>query len=97
MKETFLVLRWTGALLLAILALWLIGINATIFLHYVATRKHVSWVPLCGGICGCVSLLLLPIAQIKPFWWVPLVVDYGCLLGLGYTALWHVWHWATHN
>jgi hypothetical protein len=36
-------------------------------------------IPFIGGILGSVSLFLLPIAEVKSFWWIPLVVDLGCV------------------
>jgi Na+-driven multidrug efflux pump len=48
--------------------------------------KHSSWVPLVGGLFGVLGVRLLPIARLHSYWGLPLILDYGSLPGLLYTA-----------
>jgi uncharacterized membrane protein YuzA (DUF378 family) len=48
--------------------------------------KHSSWVPLVGGLFGVAGVWLLPIAHSHFYWWLPLILDWGCLPGLLSTA-----------
>ena len=82
-------LRWAGGGLLFIVFLWLAAMNGSIFWqNYIKREKAPSWVPLVGGVFGTLSLLLLPIDSVKPWWWVPLIVDFGCVPGIVHTLIW---------
>ena len=55
-------------------------------LRYVVTKKHSSRIPFLGGIAGAIAILIvpplpfLPIASsLKPYFWVPLLLDFGCV------------------
>jgi hypothetical protein len=48
--------------------------------------KHSSWVPLVGGLFGVLGVRFLPITRLRSYWWLPLILDYGSLPGLLYTA-----------
>lgn len=55
-------------------------------------RKHESWIPLIGGALGCVGCLLSPYAVLNRYWWVPLLLDWGCVPGFGHCAVYYlVW------
>jgi hypothetical protein len=42
-------------------------------------RSFESLVPLVGGVIGLIGLLICPAAQLRPLWWIPLILDFGCL------------------
>jgi hypothetical protein len=48
-----------------------------------------SWVPLIGGGIGIIGIFVLPGNQFSWLWFVPLIVDFGCLPGFLFTALWY--------
>jgi hypothetical protein len=43
-----------------------------------------SWIPLAGG--GLMAIGLAVRAQTSSWWWLPLLLDWGCAPGLLYTA-----------
>jgi len=90
--------KWILAAVCFVPAAFFIVINWVIFRHNLESRRtkassFSSWVPLLGGLLGALSLWLVPVPEIKQFWWVPLVTDYGCVIGLAETAI----YWSKHN
>ena len=83
-------LRWIGGCLL--LAFFLCVASANIYiLYWNITRKgkrFVSGIPFGGGIAGVLGLLLIPVPQLRSWWWAPLVADYGALPGFLVGAVW---------
>lgn len=74
-----------------LLSLTLILGNWVIFWRvYVSKKLKASWIPLVGGVLGAVGLILLPVRQASGYWWVPLLVDFGCAPGFLYALWWHV-------
>jgi hypothetical protein len=67
-----------GATLLLIFSALCLG-NAYTIIASLFYKRHVSAVPFVGGVVGSIGVLVLPIFQLKSFWWVPLVADYGCV------------------
>jgi hypothetical protein len=61
--------------------------NWIIFLkRYVLKNSNSSWIPLIGGgLCGCA--LLLPCKNLGQYFIIPLLIDYGCFIGLIHTVL----------
>jgi len=49
--------------------------------------KFISWIPLVGGCLGSLGIWLAPLAELKPFWWAPLLLDFGCFFGFAHTAI----------
>ena len=45
--------------------------------HALWTRVGYSCVPILGGLCACVGLPLIP--RVKPFAFIPLLLDLGCV------------------
>jgi hypothetical protein len=80
-------LRLVASILMAIAALWVTIMNWYIVFSYCFTRKHVSWVPLVGGLLGCGATLAYPGGRLASYWWMPLLADWGCAPGLSFTAV----------
>ncbi len=70
-------ISWVSGIVLALVFVILATGNALAVVSYFQNRRHVSAIPLFGGIAGTLACLLLPVEGLRPFWWVPLVVDYG--------------------
>lgn len=84
--------RWILAMICFVPAAFLIVMNWHIFWHNMQSRrKNVdsfsSWVPLIDGLLGALCLGLVPVPEVRRFWWVPIVIDYGCVVGLTETAI----------
>jgi TRAP-type C4-dicarboxylate transport system permease small subunit len=69
--------QWTATVIfLALSLLAMIG-NWKIVISYVTTKKGATFIPLFGGICGCLGLLACPNPTAFKLWWLPLLVDPG--------------------
>jgi hypothetical protein len=91
MTEVTVLLQW-GVASLCLLIFGLIALlNAWTLIEYRLNKKHVSAVPLVGGLLGVFGLLLLPVGGPKEFWWLPLLLDYGSVPMLTYFFLYHLW------
>ena len=60
--------------------------------NYLINKKHSSWIPLIGGIAGSASLLVYQNPNLHIYWWIPLVIDWGCLPGLFFSLLYFIRH-----
>ena len=56
----------------------------------VKQQRTSSWTPLVGGIMGVAGMEILPIRGVASFSWLPLILDWGCLPGLLYTAWYYI-------
>jgi hypothetical protein len=83
-----LVLRWSAAAVLAAVGGWVIAVNWMIVL-----RLGGSLVPLVGGLLVALAVALVPWEGLRGWWWVPLVVDWGCMPMLVLTVVGEVWRW----
>lgn len=84
-------IQWVaGAFLLALSALVII-LNWAILAVCIRTRRHISGIPVVGGLAGILGLLILPVeGAFSRFWWVPPLVGYGfafSIVGAMYLAL----------
>jgi hypothetical protein len=70
-------LWWTIGILCTVLFASLALFNAWTIANYFRTGKHVSAIPLLGGIAGTVAALTLQVDRLHVWWWMPLVLDYG--------------------
>ena len=84
------IMLWVvGSILIVIFVLIAAG-NASIwFTREVLKKRAASWVPLVGGIIGILGIYTIPLPEARRWWYMPLILDYGCLPGLAHTALWH--------
>jgi len=52
--------------------------NWRIFFHnYIKKDSHTSVIPFLGGLSGTIGLLIAPVNGIAVFWWIPLLLDWG--------------------
>ena len=72
-------LYWILSVGLGVLALYIIIGNLWIAIAWYSLKKRASMIPFIGGILGSISFFLLPITAVKSFWWIPLLVDLGCV------------------
>ncbi len=76
-------LGWTCLLAFS---LWAVILNWSIIWLGMARRRRGSLAPLVGGLVGAVAVRLSPWPQMRPWWWIPLVLDPGSLLMLSGAA-----------
>jgi hypothetical protein len=72
------------ALLLAAASAVIITINWGLFTMTFVFRRNHRPIPLLGGLSGTLAVFLLLPAGSRGGWWIPLLIDYGCL----YHAFW---------
>ena len=77
---------WALSVVLLLVGGFVIIMNWVIIYYSLVKKKHSSWAPPAGGVFAAVSLAILPIAGVAKYWYVPLIVDYGCLPGMTHTA-----------
>lgn len=84
-------MQWIlGSVLFLVFVISAIG-NAVIAIVGTMQRMKVpSMVPLVGGICGFVSLLIVPIQDVRKYCWLPLILDLGAVPNVA-TVLWHMY------
>ncbi len=82
-----IVLRWLISLLLLFLGGWITLANWII----PARPKGGSLIPVLGGLFGAVAFATIPIIALNSFWWLPLIVDLGCLPLLVMTGSYLAW------
>jgi hypothetical protein len=73
--------RTIFAIAFAAVFLYVSTANWLIILVYVLKKKHSSWVPLVGGLSGCLAILVDPTRSFREYWWFPLIADWGCVPG----------------
>jgi hypothetical protein len=74
------ILIWIISAVLLCLSLYVAGGNLWITIGSILKKQKtfVSFVPFVGGLVGVVGMLLLPVAGVRSFWWIPLLADLGC-------------------
>lgn len=78
MVNSFSWIRWIAGLLFLIPAIFLICMNAAIFWTVVIKKGPFSSMILYfGGVFGAIGLLLIPLAEIHQWWWLPFLLDAG--------------------
>lgn len=71
--------------------------NWGVVVQWLWKKKHSSWIPGVGGTLAAVGAAIVPLSSVNALWWVPLLVDWGCLPGLTYTMACFVWRSLTHR
>jgi hypothetical protein len=64
-----------GALLFTLFAL----MNASVAYRILVLKKRASFVPFVGGFVGLLSILALPVVDLRHAFWVPFVLDSGSI------------------
>jgi hypothetical protein len=81
-----LILRW-----LVSAALMLVGGWAILGNWVIACTRSGSLIPFFGGIFVAVGIVVLPIEGIRGLWWIPLLIDLGCMPVLLMTGVFLLW------
>lgn len=67
----------------------IIVLNYGVALRYLLRRQEGSLLPILGGLLACAGMLLYPSGMLRPWAWIPLILDIGCL-PMVFAALWAV-------
>jgi hypothetical protein len=75
-----IVARILAALVLAAFFVAGATFNHMVLWRALVSRRHgPSVIPFLPGVAGALALWVTPLPSLRPYAWVPLVVDYGCL------------------
>lgn len=77
----------TLGLLLLFIGAFVMTMNWAVIAQWLLRRKHSSWVPLLGGLLVSASLVVLPVSGVRYLWWLPLLLDWGCIPGMTWTVI----------
>ena len=84
-------LQWVFAALCLLVAIWISILNWIVFWkRHILSLTSPSWIPLLGGVLGSLAILIMPLRQGKPWVWIPLLLDWGSVPGLGYSLFVHM-------
>jgi hypothetical protein len=85
------VLQLGASVTFLILFLWLSILNWSVAWRGLVRRQLApSGIPLLGGSLGALGLVAVPLPEVARFWWLPLLLDWGCAPGLLHALLYHV-------
>lgn len=83
-----LVARWILGGILSVFSLWVIILNWSVVVRRFIIREPApSWIPLLGGLCGIVALLVFPTDVSHRYWWIPALLDWGMAPGFIHAIL----------
>ena len=71
------IVSWIAGAVLGIVFLVLAVSNGMVVASHVRQRRHVSAIPILGGLAGLGACFLLPVDGVRSFWWSPQIIDYG--------------------
>ena len=81
-----IVLQWLVFLILLFFGGWVVLANWVF-----ACRRRGSQIPVVGGIIVAVAFVMSPVEAFHWLWWMPLVVDLGCLPLLLTAGSYFIW------
>jgi len=81
-------IKWVLGGALFSVSLWITLLNGLVFWNGLIRKKETSsWIPLLGGLSGTFALFVIPNLGLCYLWWVPLLLDWGCMPGFTYQLL----------
>jgi hypothetical protein len=91
MPLKLLIFGWIFGTPFLLISIWISAFNAIVaWKLYVRKVWAPSWIPLAGGICGFIALLVIPVEGLDRFCGLPLLLDYGSLPGFFHTIIFYV-------
>lgn len=52
-------------------------------------KKAGSWIPFIGGGSISLAMAISPLDVVADWWWVPLLIDWGSVPGVGFAIFYH--------
>jgi hypothetical protein len=86
----------TTFLLLALGAYFIVFNWRCIFICLIR-RRYISMIPLIGGVVACIACYLSPLPWLNEYWWMPLLLDYGCIPGMIHFGVYHLVQWVARK
>ena len=86
------IIRWVLSAVCIVSSMIVICGNYFIFIQTFITKRWASLIPFIGGILGAIGLGISPIDSLRNYWWMPFLIDLGCVPVLTWTAIYHLFH-----
>lgn len=80
-----------GGIGFIVVGLFFVLMNWIVVVRRVLLGKHSSWVPVLGGFLTSIGIILLPYQDLRFYWWIPFIIDFGSLPGLLFTVFYFAW------
>jgi hypothetical protein len=72
-------MMWVLSIFCFVVFLWLAAINLTQLIQVYRRKRRGSLVPFLGGLCGAFALYAAPGGGFGKLWFLPLLLDVGCV------------------
>jgi len=83
-------MKTTLAVLLLVIAAWLIALNWwSFYLSFIRKMKAPSWIPLLGGLLAWAGVSLIPDREMWAVGWIALILDWGSIPGIAHAIYVH--------
>ena len=76
------ILQWLCGVGCLVVGVFLTTMNWLTVYAWLAHRKHSSWIPVLGGMLIAAGIALIPVSKVRPYCWLGLLIDWGCLPAL---------------
>jgi hypothetical protein len=73
-------LRWIAGGVLFAVGAHVIVMNDAVLVYVLRRRPAPSAIPFVGGALAAVALAIIPLAGARAWWWLPIVLDWGCVV-----------------
>ena len=78
-----------GAALLGVAFAWISILNWIALARQISRPNPPSWIPFVGAVLGVVAIFVEPTGVLRPYWWMPFLIDGGSVPGLFATGVQH--------
>jgi hypothetical protein len=86
--------QWAASATLLLLGAWVCIANwHAAYLAFVVKQYVPSWIPILGGLLLALGALLCPFPDVRRWFWLAFLIDFGCVIGVGHALLWHGWRY----
>lgn len=69
------------AIALLVFGVYAISLNWFKLIQACQGKPRSSWIPFLGGLAGAIGLVVYPWQNLKPYWYLPLLADWGSIPG----------------
>jgi hypothetical protein len=76
---------------LLFLGVFFVIYNGIVFYQNFFKKNNKSWIPILGGCLIAVGMYLQKTELASSFWWIGLLIDWGCLPGFLYNFFLYKW------
>lgn len=71
-------IRWIVGLALLVFCTCVSVCNIALVCRAIFRHWRGTLIPIVGGVCGMIGILIIPCYQLRTYCWIPLLMDVGC-------------------